>query len=64
MANKPGLFRLLAGFALLVLTLLLFGTGCDLAKDTADTAQQDGQGAAGIADKMSKGTVGDELGDE
>jgi len=43
----------------LLIALLLSIAGCDLAKDTADEATDTGAGAAGIAEKMSAGTVGD-----
>jgi hypothetical protein len=40
----------------LVLVLCL---GCNMVKDTAKTGEKGGQGAAGIAEKMKGGTVGD-----
>ncbi len=43
---------------LLALSALLL-CGCNLLSETADDAAQGGQGATGLAEKMSKGTVGD-----
>ena len=43
----------------LVLATVLLLFGCNTAKDTAQTTEQGGQGAVGIAEKMSGGTVGD-----
>ena len=43
----------------LLITLLVSIVGCDLAGETADEATDAGVGAAGIAEKMSGGTVGD-----
>jgi hypothetical protein len=43
----------------LIAGLLLLAASCDLAKDTADETEATGQGAVGIAEKMSGGTVGD-----
>lgn len=43
-----------------VLLLLLIGSvSCDLATDTKDEAVSTSEGAVGIAEKMSGGTVGD-----
>jgi hypothetical protein len=38
---------------------LLLAISCDMAKDTADTTEGGGEGAVGIAEKMSQGTLGD-----
>ena len=43
----------------LLSVVVLLGASCDLAKDTADETQQSGEGAVGIAEQMSGGTVGD-----
>jgi hypothetical protein len=43
----------------LLIALLLSIVGCDVAEDTADEATDAGVGAAGIAEQMSSGTVGD-----
>jgi hypothetical protein len=42
-----------------LLALLFALAGCNVAKDTADTTEKGGQGAVGLAEKMSGGTVGD-----
>lgn len=38
---------------------ILLVVSCDLAADTADETQATGEGAVGIAEQMSGGTVGD-----
>jgi len=48
---------LLIGLIALLPALLI---ACDLAKDTADEAEQAGDNATGVAEKMHKGTLGDE----
>jgi hypothetical protein len=45
--------------AILALTVLLCLGACNLAKNTADTAEKGGQSATGLAEKMSGGTVGE-----
>ncbi|MCB1218939.1 hypothetical protein KDL44_16280 [bacterium] len=45
-------------FAALIAAILAF-TSCDMFKETADTTQGGGEGAVGIADKMSQGTLKD-----
>ncbi|MCB1220954.1 MAG: hypothetical protein H7A35_12480 [Planctomycetales bacterium] len=42
-----------------LLALVLGLCSCDMFKDTADTTQAGGEGAVGIADKMSEGTLKD-----
>jgi len=46
-------------FLLALLLLVLAAGGCNVAKDTKDEAVSSGEGAVGIAEKMSGGTVGD-----
>jgi hypothetical protein len=43
----------------MILTLLLLVCSCNLVEDTTDTAEGGGEGAVGIAEKMSGGTLGD-----
>lgn len=50
------MYRLLIA---LMLGIVLFVFGCDMAKDTADTTDDGSGKAVGIAEKMSQGTVGD-----
>lgn len=44
-------------FVKLLLALLCLA-GCNLVKDTGETAKQGGEGAVGTAEKMKGGTVG------
>jgi hypothetical protein len=46
-------------FLLALLLLLLAVGGCNVARDTKDEAVSSGEGAVGIAEKMSGGTVGE-----
>ena len=43
----------------IALCMVLGLAACNVAKDTGKTTQQGGQNAAGLAEKMKGGTVGD-----
>ena len=47
---------MLIGLLMLLPALLI---ACDLASDTADEAEQAGDSAVGVAERMSEGTLGD-----
>jgi hypothetical protein len=45
-------------FVVVLIGLMVWVVGCDMAKDAATTTEDGSKGATGIAEKMSQGTVG------
>ena len=53
--------RFILGVMALLVSIAMLCCACDVAEETADGTKEAGDGAVGIAEKMSEGTLGDAL---